>query len=123
MISKKDAYGLIGKPYEMFKDGHVWGCMSPIYEVLDFDVYFQFDDAKNALEILLKYFDQVKKEELQFGDVVLLRLPKGVLHFLVYVENGKCLHCMERSKMSLIGIDDVRTWRVQAFLRYRGCDV
>lgn len=98
MLDKEKAYELVGKPFERFKDGKAWGCMSPLYAINnEFKEYYTLEDTEHFLEYARKNFKEVPLEDIQYGDTAVLLLPKGVWHIMVYMGGGNYMHCMRNT--------------------------
>ena len=86
----------IGLPYS-----EKFGCSIPIYLLYPEIPHYKYvDDFKYFFPIVLKYFFEIKKEEIGSGDLLIFQTKKGN-HFGIYDGKGKIFHCTERSKLQL----------------------
>lgn len=116
---------LVGQEYQAHDDlGNYIGCFAPLYYVWrDLPRYAlpecECDYFATALDGLLEAFDEVEGEVydvLKPFDVVVLRLPMGMLHVGVYLGKNEFLHVERGSRVDITRFSRL-SHRVFAILR------
>lgn len=90
----------VGTPYEKYDAfGVSQGCMAPIFKLYPHIPHYDWPADESQLgpymeELFHKHSKPVSINEMQIGDVLLLRLIiNGLLHPGVYIGDNKILHC------------------------------
>ena len=114
-MEAKEMYKFVGTKWEDDKDGFAWGCIAPMYLTSPSScvVRRQWEDMKNLLSVYKENFTEKSLEEISRGDVIVLELPFGLWHIMVYVEDGKYLHCTEATDTEIIKLDDYYLHRIR----------
>lgn len=87
----------IGKPYEQLDaDGKALGCMLPIYLIYPGLPRFDWPDnlGEYMRDMFKKYSTEIELQDIKKGDLVLIRLPFGLVHPAVYIGNDEIVDCM-----------------------------
>lgn len=120
MIDKKEMYKLVGLPYENYRDNKAWGCIAPMYlsnpETLK--LRYDWDVVENLLDLYKKNFKEISMTEIQTGDIIVLKMPMGLWHIMVYIEGDKFLHCTKISSMEVIKLSDYYRHRIKGVFRW-----
>ena len=95
MITHKEAYSLVGKPFVQFtEDNKAWGCLAPYYLIHpEFKDFFTLEDTQEFLKLAKERFKEISLEEIQYGDFIALLMPLGLWHIMIYLGDGKYVHC------------------------------
>ena len=95
MITQKEAYKFVGEPFVQFtEDGKAWGCLAPYYQIHpEFKDFFMLEDTQNFLEHAKKRFKEITLEEVQYGDFIAVLMPLGLWHIMIYIGDGRYMHC------------------------------
>lgn len=114
-MEAKEMYNLVGKKWEDNKDGFAWGCIAPMYETTPTSqkVRRPWENMKDLLSLYRENFPEKSMEEIKSGDVIVLELPFGLWHIMVYVEDGKFLHCTKATDTEIIRLDDYYLHRIR----------
>ena len=114
-MEAKEIYSLVGTKWEDNKDGYVWGCAAPMYLTTPSSqsVRKQWEDINDLLNIFKENFTEKSFADINCGDVIILELPFGLWHIMVYVEDGKFIHCTEATDMEIIKLDDYYLHRIR----------
>lgn len=98
-----------GIKYKHLDDnGKALGCMFPIY--LMYPHLPRFDWPDNLGEFMRtmfkKHLEIIELEDIEKGDLVLIRLPFGLVHPAVYIGNDEIIDCMietglQKSRLSI----------------------
>lgn len=120
MIPRKDVEKLIGQPFIGEKDGYAWGCLAPMYEILPETLGFRYPVSEDVN--MLQYFKEHCKElslsdKLEYGDILVIKLPKNQWHLMVCLGNGKAIHCTGHINTEIVMIDKYIR-RVKGVFRY-----
>ena len=112
-------YKLVGKKWETLRDGFAWGCIAPIYETNPalLSIRTHREEVSNLFDFFKERFTEITFEEIKSGDVIVLLLPFGLWHVMVYIEDGKFLHCTEATDMEVIKLDDYYLHRIKGVFR------
>lgn len=96
MIPRNEVSKLIGKPFVAIRDGYAWGCLAPMYEILPETLKFRYpaSEDRNMLQYFKEHCKELSMEDkFQYGDILVLKLPKNQWHLMVYLDGGKAIHC------------------------------
>lgn len=120
MIAREEVSKLVGQPYEEEKDGFAWKCLAPMYEVIPETLKHRYDISEwdNILEHFKEECQEVSINEMQYGDILIIKMPLTPFHLMVYLGNGKALHCV-KTGMEITPIDRYKS-RIKGVFRY-GC--
>lgn len=120
IMKKEDIYRLVGQPFVQFNDkGKAWGCLAPLYQTNEkFNVLFDLQDAENFLENARKYATEIPYSELKIGDWVAVLMPFNMWHVMVYIENGKFIHCTRDTGMIVQKMNDTYKKRIKGVFRW-----
>ncbi len=122
MITREEASKLVGNPFIAEKDGMAYGCLAPMYEILPEMLHLRFSKSENAN--MLQHFKETCNEislgEMQYGDLIVLKLPKNQWHLLVYLGEGKAIHCTKHIETEIINYDKYLS-RIKGVFRYVPC--
>lgn len=113
MLAKSELSTLIGKPFIPEKDGYAWGCLAPLYEIIPETMIFRYpvSEDKNMLQYFKTYFKELsEKDALEYGDILILRLPKSQWHLMVCVGEGKAIHCTGHIDTEIVLISKYEKW-------------
>lgn len=120
IMEKEDIYKLVGQPFVQFNDkGKAWGCLAPLYQTNEkFNALFDLQDAENFLENARKYATEIPYSELKAGDWVAILMPFNTWHVMVYIENGKFIHCTRDTGMIVQKMNDTYKKRIKGVFRW-----
>lgn len=120
IMEKEDIYKLVGQPFVQFNDkGKAWGCLAPLYQTNEkFNTLFDLQDAENFLENARKYATEIPYSELKAGDWVAILMPFNMWHVMVYIENGKFIHCTRDTGMIVQKMNDTYKKRIKGVFRW-----
>lgn len=111
----EDLYKLVGTKWEDDRDGYAWGCIAPMYlsspQMLS--VRYQWDEMKNLLALFKRHCKEKEFSELKCGDVLVVKLPFGMWHILVYIEKDRFLQSTEATDLEVIKLDDYYLHRIK----------
>jgi hypothetical protein len=98
-----------GVSYKHLDDnGKALGCMLPVYQM--YPNLPRFDWPDNLGEFMRTMFKthlkMIELEDIEKGDLLLIRLPFGLVHPAVYIGNDEIVDCMleaglQKSRMSI----------------------
>lgn len=120
MLARSDISDMIGKPFVQEKDGYAWGCLAPMYEIIPETLSFRYPVSED--KNMLQYFKEFCKElsptdEMIFGDILIVKLPKNQWHLMVYVGEGKAVHCTGHIATEIVLVDKYKN-RLKGVFRY-----
>lgn len=120
MIGKNEMYKLVGLPYENYRDNKAWGCIAPMYLVHPETIQYRFDweQVEDLLQLYKKYCKEISMTELKLGDIIVLKMPMGLWHIMIFIEGNKFLHCTKTSSMEIIKLDDFYRHRIKGVFRW-----
>ena len=113
----------VGKKYQYEMDGMALGCMAPVYFLYpDLPRYpWPEDDLGGYITDLFKrHGQQIEADDMQPGDLVLIRWPMGLVHPAVYLGDDKYLHSRESSGWEVVSRRHIRA--IEGVYRYAGRD-
>jgi hypothetical protein len=110
----------VGRAYRKYDEqGLAEGCMAPVYLLYPGLPRFEWpeDDrlGKFMVEMFELYGQKIAKENIKVGDLVLIRLPFGLVHPAVYVGNDEIIDCMVETSMQKSRFSFIR--RVEGVFR------
>lgn len=122
MLEKEKVYKLVGQPFEQYRDGFAWGCLAPMYEMIPETQAYKYDvyEWGNMLDYFRKECTEVPLKDIQYGDIVIVKPPILPFHLLMYLGNGKVLHCNKATAMEIIPLSKYED-RVKGVFRYGNC--
>ena len=123
MIARSEVVNLIGEPFIAERDGYAWGCLAPMYEILPETLKFRYpvSEDKNMLQYFKEFFKELSPdEEMVYGDILIIKLPKNQWHLMVYVGEGKAIHCTGHIDTELVLVDKYKN-RLKGVFRYGWC--
>lgn len=123
MIARSEVVNLIGEPFIAEKDGYAWGCLAPMYEILPETLKFRYpvSEDKNMLQYFKQFFKELSpEEEMLYGDILIVKLPKNQWHLMVYVGEGKAVHCTGHIDTEIVLVDKYKS-RLKGVFRYGRC--
>ena len=123
MIARSEVVNLIGKPFIAERDGYAWGCLAPMYEILPETLKFRYpvSEDKNMLQYFKEFCKELSPdEEMVYGDILIVKLPKNQWHLMVYVGEGKAIHCTGHIDTELVLVDKYKS-RLKGVFRYGWC--
>ena len=96
---------LIGTKYQRYDDnGNALGCTFPVYFLYPNLLHYK-EAQNNKIETYLKYLREnlieVKKEDIQKGDIIVFQFPFDNLHFAVYIGNNEIIHVMNDDSLQI----------------------
>ena len=120
MIPRKDVEKLVGKPFIDEQDGYAWGCLAPMYEILPETLKFRYPVSEDVN--MLQHFKECFKElslsdRLEYGDVLVVKLPKNQWHLMVCLGDGKAIHCTGHIDTEIVLIEQYKR-RIKGVFRY-----
>lgn len=120
MIARSEVVNLIGEPFIAEKDGYAWGCLAPMYEIMPETLKFRYpvSEDKNMLQYFKEFCKELSPdEEMVYGDILIIKLPKNQWHLMVYVGEGKAIHCTGHIDTELILVEKYKN-RLKGVFRY-----
>lgn len=123
MLPRDEIHTLIGKPFVQEKDGYAYGCLAPMYEIIPETLKFRYPVSEDRN--MLQYFKQFCKElspdeEMIYGDIIIIKLPKNQWHLMVYIGEGKAVHCTGHIDTEIVLVDKYKN-RLKGVFRYGRC--
>lgn len=118
MLPREMVQTLVGQPYIEEKDGYAWKCLAPMYEVIPETLNYRYELSEwdNILEHFKKECQEVSLEDMQYGDILIIKMPLTPFHLMVYLGDGKALHCVQTG-MEIIPIERYKK-KVKGVFRY-----
>lgn len=97
MLKREEVSKLVGQPFEQYRGGYAWGCLAPMYEIIPETKNYRYDISEwdNILEHFKRECKEVSLEDAKYGDILVIKMPLSPFHLMVYLENGKALHCVK----------------------------
>lgn len=119
MIKIEEVSKFIGEPYEQYKDGFAWGCLAPMYKVLPETISYRYnvEDWQDMLRHFKEECQEVSLKDVKFGDIIIVKPPILPYHLLVYLRDGKALHCSKQTDMEIVSVDKYKN-RIKGVFRY-----
>ena len=121
MIPRSEVSKLVGEPFIDEKDGYAWGCLqlAPMYEVLPemLEIRYPVSEDCNMLQHFQKHCKEVQLKEMKYGDLIVVKLPKNQWHLMVYLGEGKAIHCTGHTCNEIIHYDIYKN-RIKGVFRY-----
>ncbi|MCC5465535.1 hypothetical protein [Pelosinus baikalensis] len=101
----------VGKPYEQLdSNGRALGCMLPVYLMYPHLPRFDWPDnlGEYMRDMFKKHLQTIELEDIKAGDLLLIRLPFGLVHPAVYIGNDEVIDCMvetslQKSRLGIYG--------------------
>ncbi len=94
-------YENVGKKYTE----DLLGCVMPLYLLYtEIPKYEYKDDPEYFLPLVKEYFEEISKETLTEGDLIILSTNKGH-HFCIYAGKSQIFHCTEDKSFRLSKLD------------------
>ena len=120
MITQKEAYSLVGKPFVQFtEDNKAWGCLAPYYLIHpEFKDFFTLEDTKEFLKLAKERFQEIKLEDIKYGDFIAILMPLGLWHIMVYIDNGKYIHCTKDTGVVVEKLTPAYKARIKGVFRW-----
>lgn len=91
-----------------------------MYEILPETLKFRYpvSEDKNMLQYFKEFFKELSPdEEMVYGDILIVKLPKNQWHLMVYVGEGKAIHCTGHIDTELVLVDKYKN-RLKGVFRY-----
>ena len=84
-----------------------------MYEILPETLKLRYPVSEDAN--MLKYFKEHFKELsfsdcLEYGDILVLKLPKNQWHLMVCIDGGRAIHCTGHINTEIVMISKYRRW-------------
>lgn len=109
-------YQNIGKEYTE----DLLGCAMPVYLLYpEIPKYEYKNDPEYFMPLVQKHFDEVPKEELAEGDLIILNVKRSH-HFCIYAGKSMIFHCTKDKSFRLSKIDKYLKY-VENCYRYKLC--
>jgi len=99
----------VGMPYKQLDtNGNALGCMLPVYLMYPYLPRFEWSDNLGEFMRLKfkEHFQVIELKDIKKGDLLLIRLPFGLVHPAIYIGNDELIDCMvetsmQKSRMSM----------------------
>lgn len=122
MLTRSEAAKLVGQPFIDEKDGSAWGCLAPMYEIIPETWKFKYpvSEEVNMLQYFKEHCEEIKEfKDIQYGDILVVKLPLNKWHLMVCLGDGKAIHCTGHIKTEIISYARYKD-RVKGIFRYVG---
>ena len=109
----QDLIKCVGQPYQRVDEkGKALGCMLPVYLLYPNSPRFKWPPRYKLGGFMEQQFDKhatkIDIQDIQPGDVVLIKLFEGLLHPAVYLGNDKVAHCLDSTGIQLSRLSPMR---------------
>ena len=94
-----------------------------MYEILPETLKFRYpvSEDKNMLQYFKQFFKELSpEEEMLYGDILIVKLPKNQWHLMVYVGEGRAIHCTGHIDTEIVLVDKYKS-RLKGVFRYGRC--
>jgi hypothetical protein len=102
MTNFEELFKLVGSKYQKYdENGKALGCLAPMYSAFPDEKGYRFDwpEGVDLREYMLseldKHCDRIPLDDIQPGDFLTMKMPRGLYHVSLYLGDGKMLHCLE----------------------------
>lgn len=121
MIDRSEVQKFVGEPFIAEKDGYAWGCLAPMYEVVPETLAFRYpvSEEVNMLQYFKEHCQEIDFKDIQYGDILVIRLPFNMWHLMVCLGDGKALHCTGHIETEITTYEKYKD-RVKGVFRYVG---
>ena len=103
----KELINYVGTPYQQLdSNGKALGCLLPFYLLNPDAPRFDWPPSNVSFnEYVLNHLKRrclpVQYTDKQCGDIVIIYMPFGYIHFGIYIGSNKIIHCMTDDAMEI----------------------
>lgn len=121
MLARSKVSNLIGQPFVAEKEGFAWGCLAPMYEIIPETWKYRYpvSEEVNMLQYFKEHCKEIELKDIQYGDIIVIKLPMNMWHLMVCVGGGKAIHCSGHISMEIAPYAKYKD-RIKGVFRYVG---